>query len=436
MNGNEFLDKMEKIKPEYIENADIKPHKKKTNIIKWGTLAACFVLILFIGTRFLPQDTPIQKKPDSDDTKQNAATKNSTKQSQSGQGNTSQNTASIKPDLPKLTISENKSDGMGFEGYMAHDISELVNANPWKEDIKLATLPVYKRAVDVDNYFVVTGADWDKMQEFILDVADKLGLDKNKVTVTDNFAQEEETKDSSSISDGHSASSLLIINTEGIKIEVDQFMTATVSFEPAKSLPKKYNFTDNASYVDCLAVADYLNNKYKDFIGSKNPQINIYGGSYDIYANQSYGIEFYNGSKDYIENIINYNFNRTAFYGDESGKLWLARIFQPDLSKKLGDYPVINSKQARELLINGNYITSVPYKMPGEEYIKKVELVYRTGDMEECYLPYYRFFVELPEEENSEIESKHGLKSYGTYYVPAVESSYLSNMPVWDGDFN
>ena len=436
MNGNDFLDKMEKIKPEYIEEADIKPYKKKTNIIKWSTLAACFVLILFIGTGFLPQDTPIQKKQDSDDTTQNTAAKGSTKQNQSGQGNASQNIVSTKPDLPKLTISDNKSGGMGFEGYMAHDISELVNANPWREDIKLATLPAYKRAVDVDSYFVVTGADRNKMQEFILDVAGRLGLDKNKVNVTDNFDQEDEIKDSSSSSDGHSALSLLIINAKGLKIEVDQFMTATVSFEPAKSLPKKYNFTDNASYEDCLAVADYIKNKYKDFIGFYNPQINISGGSYDIYANQSYRIEFYNSSKDYVENIINYNFNRAAFYGDESGKLWLARIFQPDLSKKLGDYPVIDSMQARELLINNNYITSVPYKMPGEEYIKKVELVYRTGDMEECYLPYYRFLVELPEEENSEIESEHGLKSYGAYYVPAVESSYLTNMPVWDGGFN
>lgn len=436
MNGNDFLDKMEKIKPEYVEEADIKPYKKKTNIIKWGTLSACFVLILFVGTRFLPQDTPIEKKPDSDDTTQNTAAKDSTKQNQSGQGNTSQNIASTMPDLPKLTISDNKSGGMGFEGYMAHNISELVNANPWREDIKLATLPVYKRAVDVDSYFVVTGADLNKMRKYILEVAGRLGLNKNNVTVTDNFDQEEKITDGTSRSDGHSASSLLILNAKGIKIEVDQFMTATISFEPSKSLPKNYNFTDNASYEDCLAVADYLKNKYKDFIGFNNPQINIDGGSYDIYANQSYSIEFYNGSKDYVENIINYNFNRTAFYGDESGKLWLARIFQPDLSKKLGDYPVIDSMQARELLINDNYITSVPYKMPGEEYIKKVELIYRTGDMEECYLPYYRFLVELPEEKNSEIESEDGLKSYGAYYVPAVESSYLTNMPVWDGGFN
>ena len=29
-----------------------------------------------------------------------------------------------------------------------------------------------------------------------------------------------------------------------------------------------------------------------------------------------------------------------------------------------------------------------------------------------------------------------GLKAYGAYYVPAVESAYISDMPVWDGSFN
>ena len=31
---------------------------------------------------------------------------------------------------------------------------------------------------------------------------------------------------------------------------------------------------------------------------------------------------------------------------------------------------------------------------------------------------------------------KNGLKDFGVYYVPAVESKYISNMPVWDGSFN
>ena len=101
------------------------------------------------------------------------------------------------------------------------------------------------------------------------------------------------------------------------------------------------------------------------------------------------------------------------------------------MSVKIGDYPIINSEQAKELLLNGNYITTVPYEISEEKFIKKVELIYRTGEHEECFMPYYRFFVELPEDER-----ENGLKTYGAYYVPAVESSYISNMPVWDESFN
>ena len=46
-------------------------------------------------------------------------------------------------------------------------------------------------------------------------------------------------------------------------------------------------------------------------------------------------------------------------------------------------------------------------------------------------MPYYRFYVELPEETQN-----NGLNTYGAYYVPAVESRYISNMPTWEGSFN
>ena len=73
-------------------------------------------------------------------------------------------------------------------------------------------------------------------------------------------------------------------------------------------------------------------------------------------------------------------------------------------------------------------MTSVPFEIPGEEFVKKVELIYRTEGYDEYYMPYYRFYVEIPE---AELENR--LKTYGAYYVPAVESSYISDMPVWDG---
>ena len=60
-----------------------------------------------------------------------------------------------------------------------------------------------------------------------------------------------------------------------------------------------------------------------------------------------------------------------------------------------------------------------------------MELVYRTSGHDTVFLPYYRFYVELPE-----MKREDGLKDYGAYYVPAVQSQYLTNLPVYHGEFN
>ncbi|MCI8608618.1 MAG: hypothetical protein HFE73_03145 [Firmicutes bacterium] len=312
-----------------------------------------------------------------------------------------------------LSISESEV-AMGYEGYMAYDVSELINANPWKADSQLSKLPVYENPLTYDENFIASGVDVDKMRALLLEVAGRLGINTDDLTITDRLDPTE-----------------LIIETKGIKIQVDQAMTATISFDSPISLPEKYNFTHHASYDEMLSIAEFLKTEYEDFIAMDDPQINIYGGDYDIYNQQMYTIEFFDGQGEETEQIINYNFNRAAFYCDDQRKLFMARIYEPDLSKKVGDYPIINLRQAKELLLNGNYLTTVPYEIAGEEYIQKGELLYRTGQQEEYYMPYYRFYVELPE-----AERENGMKTYGAYYVPAVESSYISNMPTWDGRFN
>lgn len=55
--------------------------------------------------------------------------------------------------LPKLPLSEGMAgpNGMGYEGYLAYDISELVSATPWRETDGLKTLPVYRNPVAYDR---------------------------------------------------------------------------------------------------------------------------------------------------------------------------------------------------------------------------------------------------------------------------------------------
>ena len=393
--------------------ANIKKHKKDYRKLwwKWASVAACLTFAAYAGTRILPSikfpNIPILPITENVD----------------------------KTTLPMLSITENTGAAMGFEGYLVYDISELVNENPWKETMTLSTLPVYKNPLSYNKNMIASGADFDKMRTFLIELADRFGLDTNTLTITDN-APDEKTRQQitykmdGNVPDGYFNPTALIIKTDDLEIEVDQTMTAKITFEPAISLPEEYHFTHYASYENIVAMADYLKNEYKDFIGIDNPHVDISGGDYNIYLQQGYQISFFDSSGNDIEQLVNYNFNRVSFYCDDEGELFLARVYQPDLTKKVGDYPIITVEKAKKLLADGKYITTVPYEMPGMDYVAKTELIYRTGALEEYYMPYYRFYVELPK------ELRDGtLKTYGAYYVPAVESTYISNMPVWDGSF-
>ena len=410
----------------YEEAARYQRRGNRTVWLKWGTTAAVLCLVISGTTALLNysiRNSRVDEKPPVG----SSSTTGTLVQGQPG------------TELPLLSVTYNSSESMGFEGYMAYDISELINANPWNEDMELSTMPVYKNPLTYDTNYSATGADFDKMREFLLDIADRFGLDTNALSITDDVPDEETMQkiseklqiDGNPVPDGYFDPTSLIIKTDGLEIEVNQAMTAKISFDPAVPLPAEYNFTHHAPYEDIVAVAEYLKTKYKEIIDIDDPQVNIYGGSYNIYAQQGYSIEFFDAGGNDTEQILNYNFNRTAFYCDDEGKLFLARIYQPDLSEKVGDYPIITLEEAAELLSNGNYITTVPYEMPGSEYVKKAELIYLTREREEYYMPYYRFYVELPE-----AKREYGLKDYGAYYVPAVKEEFIANMPTWDGSFN
>lgn len=404
MNIQKFSDAISEVDDKYYEEAaNYHFRRKKNTWIACGSIAAMLAIMVYAGTRFLPQKAP-----------ETAA------------------------ERPMLTISENVSDGMGFESYRAYDISELVNANPWNNSMEISTLPVYRNPLTYDENFIASGGDFDKMHELLLEVADRLGLDSEKLDITDDAPDKETRKmitesfeiAGKKVPEGYFNPTKLLAEENGFRIEVDQTMTATIFFAPAQSLPEKYHFTYHSSYEDILSTAEYLKQKYKDLIGIDNPQINVYGGNYNDQLEQTYSIEFFDANGSETEQILNYNFNRIAFYCDDSGKLFMARIHQPDLSQKAGDYPIITSEKAEELLTSGNYITNVPDEMPGLEYVRKVELVYHSETYDAYFMPYYCFYVELPEKE------ENGLKTYGAYYVPAVKGDYISNMPTWNGDFN
>ena len=77
--------------------------------------------------------------------------------------------------LPILPV-ENYADYSASEGYMAYDISEICDGNPWKEEWNIKTLPVFYN-IDFKNNSTAQNYD------------DKINIMKNKVKYLEKIAE-------------------------------------------------------------------------------------------------------------------------------------------------------------------------------------------------------------------------------------------------------
>lgn len=386
MNGNEFLDKMSLADPAYVEEAD-RPVKKRTTWRRWGAMAACLAVLLGVGFLFFPRSSPDVPDP-------------------------------VPTELPTLPVSMGPSlGGYGFEGYYVRDISDLKNTSPSQIGSLPDTLPVFRNATGGYPLQAATEEYKAKMLTLCRSVAGRLGWDAEKT------AEVWEER-----SDGLAPTTVTATGADGVKIEVDQFMTVTISY-PDRNRP----FSENVlpTYDDAHKLAEKLLAEYRDLMNFANPQICITGGDYNIDGEQSYDIVFTETGGTQTEELLEFFFHGAEFFCNEDGEPRIIRLRCTDLSDKVGDYPIITAQQAQAQLVAGHYITSCGWEMPGEAYIRKVELVYRTGEYDEYFMPYYRFYVELLEEAPVE-----GCMHLAAYYVPAVAEEYLAPLSTWDGRFN
>lgn len=324
------------------------------------------------------------------------------------------------PSLPKLDVSFYENGGMGFSGYHALSGDDLVNNNPWTEDCELTHLPVFWNNHPVDGAGWLLSYDWEAMDNALIKVANNLGL--TDIEIMHNL---------DSI-----ASPLVYAQSGNVSLEVTHPHLTKVSFKPHLEIPTEYKIPGYGStYDETYALAECIKEAYPELISMENPVIDISGGEYYSGGDMKrYNISFYNMTEDITQNILNYNFNHIDFTTDPTtGDLRIYWVYNRDLSHVIGNYPIISADEAQKLLCHGRYGTNVPEKFPGEEYIAKRELVYRNDIMQSIFVPYYLFYVELPDE----YDSKEGVNCYGLYYVPAVESRYIENFSdVWNIKYN
>jgi hypothetical protein len=311
--------------------------------------------------------------------------------------------------LPQLTYYP-ESEGMGFEGLMAYNVDELTGGNPWNESTKLKKLPVFKNtlksASNKINHDDLFTKELIKKSESILKAFkdEVLNIEQNDYSIT----------------------------LKGTHTDITTYNTGEISINFSKpiSIPKKFKLSEDAKKSDYEAVLNYLIKNYKRIIDMKSPAFDIWP-HYTFSGEKSWDTYIYENSGNLENQIVGYNFNRIRFGFDDSNNLHIIWLLKTDINEKIGDYPIISIEQAKQALLKGDYYTTVPEEFPGESEIEKVELIYRTQNFQDYFIPFYRFYINLP---SQKLENE--LNTFGIYYVPAVEPSYLKPLPKVEVQFN
>ena len=348
--------------------------------------------------------------------------------------------------LPMLEGRYGRMGGMGYDAVMCYDVSENMGSNPWTEDAELETLPVYRNlAYSSSGYRVYLS------EEQLLSLAEWsaycLGT-RVESTEFERIRKENLWPEEDRLTGGE-AEGIFARTEAGDEIRAFGNGGQSIIFAQPKPLPDDYSFTHTDTVVERgeaqerAAGVTYLLNEYDDMLEQLSGLEGVrdftvdYPHSYSYSGKLDVTFSAFQDSGTLEERILNYNFSKLTFFAAMYENAWKGIGLWSVLpsAQKLGDYPLISPETARALLLQGDYIASVPkdYIRDGtiyDEDIAGVTLVYRTEPPNQYYQPYYLFYVELPEELDVE-----GLKSFGRFYVPAVSGEYLSDFPSWNGSY-
>lgn len=299
----------------------------------------------------------------------------------------------------------------GAETFVSAEPSELQSDNPWRSDMDITSMPVYKKSEQAE-------LSREKMERIIAEAAERLGL-------TEKLSEEQKEY---SLSDGQQSTSLAyyydgkkyMVDRVEIKINSDGSCVVTFGTLYCNTISLLYKSDDENAVREELSQ---IGEKYNCLLGfdTPTPKVTTEGRpTYNDFLLQSYGI--YDGSGNIKEQIYSYfcksakvEFVDNAFYSLTFGGNGKNFDF-------LGEYPIISYEEAVSRLIEGKSITEVPvYKEDGSrtavkrEDIGYGELVYLTVNSD-YIMPFYKFRVRM--------EEINGSAKYGLYYVPAVKDEY------------
>ena len=352
----------------------------------------------------------------------------------------------VVPNLPMLTVSEGSgAPALGFSA-IGVEALEKHKAAMSGQDQKFTEMPVYRSGCLSDE---VSG----KMKAKLKETVEYFGLDYDSMKISDNTFEENikrqfgENLDDIPPEELERVSQLLRIHSDitaftpdgdtseisYISVSSDMCVHIVMDDENSFQVPDEYSFGDNSTLEELETAGRYLLEKYSGLVNISDPVFSEYESTNNDYSGAAV---FYENGTYPAESIANQSIKQVKFFG-HNNRLTVMTIFEEyTLCEKIADYPIISEEEAETLLRNGNYLSTIDstmYTLKEDDEIGLSMLTYRSGRGYECVMPFYLFYVQIPEEE---FYHEKGDLLYGLFYVPAVRGEYLENMPEPQISFN
>ena len=206
-------------------------------------------------------------------------------------------------------------------------------------------------------------------------------------------------------------------------------------------MPASASLANNATAEETQAAIEYLANRFGGAFPMEAPTITNAQGLLDVGGPMSYHRQrFFDSGGSPEDAILSFNFK------------WVEILtFNPNVPERiemglfphehfetlqLGNFPIITADEARQMLLDGYFISSFPdAQWPGGARASEasVELVYYSPSFSdvELVMPFYRFLIEVDmplSHRDSLVEMASEHRSFIRYYVPAVHRDYLQPM--------
>lgn len=305
--------------------------------------------------------------------------------------------------------------GVNYERRLGYTVDEVVSSgNPWINS-GVTSLPVFHNSISEYGYLNLSdGLSMESMKSIAYRIAGELNA---KVV---SSAEGVDVDPSNGVA---YRTDYTLDCEDGIRIWVQMDGSASITYLNAKDV------LSNEKYLisEYEATLTNLYSAYHGILQMANPKPFFYV-DYDSSGMLSCKSFFYDKAGTVVDEILSYNlFPVSVDLVESEGYLVKKLSFRVAyFGNSLGSIPIILQEEAQDKLLNGNYITTIPYDSPVNlDTIKAVELVYWTHESLEYHQPMYRFWVELEQQSGEVLPA--GMHTYGAFYVPAVADGYIDN---------